>query len=60
MYNTTALVETGGEGPEAIETTLFFLLASLLEVPEASQNSRELLNTLKTSNITGQAGVCGE
>ena len=60
MYNTTALVETGGEGPEAIETALFFFLTILLEVPEASENSHALLNTLKTSNITGQAGVCGE
>lgn len=60
MYNTTALVETGVEGPEAIETALFFLLTFLLEVPEALENSHALLNTLKTSNIMGQAGVCGE
>lgn len=59
MYNTTTLVETGVEGPEAIEAALFFLLTFLLEVPEASQNSRALLNTLKTSNIMGQAGLCG-
>lgn len=36
MYNTTTLVETGVEGPKAIETALFFLLTFLLEVPEAS------------------------
>lgn len=47
MYNTTALVETGVEGPEAIETALFFFLTILLEVPEASENSHALLNTLK-------------
>ena len=59
MYNTSTLVETEVEGPKAIETALFSLLTFLLEVPESSQNSRALLNTLKTSNIMGYAGLCG-
>lgn len=61
MNNTAAVVETGVEGPEAVEAALVFLLLTfLLEVPETSQNSSALQKHFTNNQHHGASqGVLG-